>query len=480
MLIINRRQRGVYRCGMAVVLLILSASIGCRRTTRIATIPPPVPLPKTFSASGTKTVPADWWTVFNCPQLNQLESRVLTDNFSLRAAWNRLQQVETLVQKAAAVRQPWMNHASSATRTQGRSRSNTGFGKVTQNVRSTQLLLSGMASYEVDLWGRLQANEDAARFDLRASQEEIQAAILSLSAETTRNWFTLAAVREEIAIVQEQIKLDKKYESLVRLRRQQGQAGASDVLQQQQHTEATRSDLVRLKSRLILPRHALAYLAGSSPRQFSFQEPEKLPELPPLPATGVPIELIRRRPDVRAAWLHVAAADRRVAAALADRFPRLTFSLNSQVSGNSIPNLFRTWLTHLSAGIAGPVFDAGMRQAEIKRTRAVAAEAVNQYGDVCLRALREVEDSLEQEQRQRQILNSTQKQLRLANQALGQIRDQYMHGQIDYLRVLDALRACHALQRIQIQVRGGLFTTRLALYRALAGRTNTSTTTGAK
>jgi len=402
----------------------------------------------------------------------------MENNLSLRAAWERLAQARALAQEAAATRLPSVDSSADAARSRGRTRYDAGFGKNTETVRSSQVALGAMAGYEVDLWGRVRATVDAARFELRAGREDVDAARITLSAETARTWFALAAVAEETAIVREQLRTDLRYESLVRLRRRQGQAGAGDVLQQQQHTEAARGDLARLEARRTLLVHALAYLAGTSPQQFTLPTPAQLRELPPLPDAGLPVDLIRRRPDVRAAKLRVAAADRRTAAAIADRFPRLRLSLQGQTSATAVPELFSTWLASLAAGLTAPVLDGGRRRAEVERSRAAAAELLHRYGDACLRALREVEDALEQERRQRQILSSLEKQFALAKRVLDRVRDNYVYGQVEYLRVLDALRAYHSLQRACTRARGELFADRVALYRALAGGLGKATANG--
>jgi len=467
-------------CSAVIVLLAAGLAPGCRHTPAPAFVPLPVSAPRHFSADGKARVPDAWWTAFGDAGLDAVERRVLAGNLSLRAAWERLAQARAMAREAGAARWPAVTLTSEASRSRGRARFETAFGKTTESVRSSQIALSAMAAYEADLWGRVRAGIDAAKFDLRATREDVDAMALSLSAETARNWLALAAATEETAIIREQLRTDRRYEELVRLRRRQGQAGASEVLQQEQHTEMARGDLARIEARRKLLIHALAYLTAAASSGEEAATPERLPTLPPLPKTGVPVDLIQRRPDVRAARLRVAAADQRVAAAVADRFPRLTLSLQGQTSAAAVPDLFSTWLASLAAGLTAPVFDAGRRRAEVERTRAMATERLHRYGDVFLRALREVEDALEQERRQRQYVTSLEKQLDLAGRVLERIRDRYTHGQANYLRVLDALRSFHSLQRACVRARGDLLANRVALYRALAGGVEDSTATGVR
>ncbi len=114
--------------------------------------------------------------------------------------------------------------------------------------------------------------------------------------------------------------------------------------------------------------------------------------------------LLERRPDVRTAWLQIQAADQRVAAAVADRFPRLSLTGRATTANEQIEDLFDNWLASLAANLLAPLVDGGQRRAEVDRTRAVAAEALHDYGQTILEALAEVEDALVLEQRQLEYL----------------------------------------------------------------------------
>jgi outer membrane protein TolC len=191
-------------------------------------------------------------------------------------------------------------------------------------------------------------------------------------------------------------------------------------------------------------------------------------DVPELPATGVPAQLIGHRPDVRSAYLAVQAADLRVSEAIADRFPRITILGSASTSGEELRDLFDNWLATIAAELVQPIIDGGRRRAEVERTRAVTSQAIHDYGQAVIDALQDVEDALTQEQRQAEYLVSLEQQLATARQVIDRTRDNYLNGQLDYLRVLEALTTRQALERSYVTAQRQHVGYRIDLCRALA------------
>jgi len=172
---------------------------------------------------------------------------------------------------------------------------------------------------------------------------------------------------------------------------------------------------------------------------------------------------------VRAALHRVQEADRRVAVAVADRWPRLTLSAGASVSAGYGPAFFWGWLANLAANLVAPLVDGGARRAEVDRVRAKSAEALHRYGQVVLTSLKEVEDALVRERQIGLQVASLERQLRLSGDVVDQVRGAYLQGAEEYLRVLDALGRHQALERALLAARRERFEQRIALCRALAG-----------
>jgi outer membrane protein TolC len=274
--------------------------------------------------------------------------------------------------------------------------------------------------------------------------------------------------RAQVALVESQIETNRQLLKLVEARFRIGQADASDIYRQRQLLAQTEGELAQAGSQLDSLKHQLAVLLGAYPGSRTLPAGSQLPIPGPLPALGVPAELLQRRPDLQAARLRIAAADARAAAAVAARYPRIDLSAALTTSSSS-GELFSNWLGSLVAQLTAPLFDGGQRSAEAQRTRAAVVEALNEYRQTLLEALGEVEVALAAEYGQRRYLASLEAQLRQAAAVQRQERQRYFQGDSDYLSVLDALRSRQALERQQVTARRQLVSDRIQLVRALAG-----------
>ena len=414
-----------------------------------------------FSATGQAQLPEQWWLSFEDPTLNRLIAQALADNLTLQSAWDRLDQARAIARKAGAEFIPQLSGEAGADSTKSRINSHT------DSSHSYNLGLA--ASYEVDLWGRVRSSYEAAELDAQASAEYLQTAALTLSSQVATTWFQLLEQRGQIEILKQQQHTNEQGLELISLQFRTGQIGIADLLQQRQVVESRRGERAQALGRAQVLQNQLAVLLGVTPYQAPQTTASKLGELPPLPATGLQSSLLERRPDVRAAWLQLQAADQRVAAAVADRFPRLSLTGRASTTDEQIEDLFDDWLATLAANLLAPLIDGGRRIAEVERSQAAAAENFHIYGQTVLEALAEVEDALAQEQRQQEYLVSINRQLELAEQATMRIRDRYLNGAEDYQRILGALLSRQLLQRTQLSARRELFVNRINLCRALAG-----------
>jgi outer membrane protein TolC len=191
--------------------------------------------------------------------------------------------------------------------------------------------------------------------------------------------------------------------------------------------------------------------------------------MPPLPYTGVPSELLSRRPDVRARFLALAAADQDLAAAVIDQYPRLDLSASLVNSADRPETIFRDWFLSIGGQLLGPILDGGQRRAEVERTRAVVCQRFNEYRQSVLIALQEVEDGLALERYQLELIDKLEAQSELAARASEQLLQFFITGEASYLDVLSANQSEQRLQRSLLSARLDLLSIRIGLYLALAG-----------
>lgn len=439
-------------CGAAILA-------GCAATT-----PAPVdetalpPVPERFSGGGEQALPDRWWEHFQDPRLDRVVGAGLDGNFSLQAARERLRAARAAARAAGAALQPSLEASTSA--------------RVTEDDGGTRDEAYGLglsAAYELDLWGRLGATADAARLDAEATRAELGTAAITLSAETASTFYQLLHRAGTRALLQEQLETNRQVTELMELRYRNGAASADEVLRQEQLLEQTQSGLVDVAGELELLSHRLAVLTGRPPAKDLLPEDTAAVALPPLPDTGVPAVWLRRRPDLQQAFLQLQAADARLAAAVAEQYPRVSISASVESSASSSSDLFDNWLASLAANLAAPVFDGGRRAAEVDRTEAARAAALRDYGQTVLTAVQEVEDALTAERRDRALLANLETRVERATRIAGLLQDRYLNGTVNYIDVLDALSSQQQLQRELLGARWALAQDRIALARALAG-----------
>lgn len=444
------------------LLLFLLSAEGCL-FTRPDPVAPPVKLPGVFSRTGNAPAPKRWWTAFGCNELNRLVETALEDNPGLRVVWNRLEQTRAVARREGADLLPAISGSD------GVERSVTETDPPKMRSYDTDFVLGLAASYELDLWGRIRYGIGAAGIDVMASREDLAAAAISLSAEVADAWFRLLQFRLDRDILDDRIALNESHLASMTLRFRKGLVEALDVLQQKQELESVRGERAAILASLGVQQHRLAVLLGRAPGTFKPPEGGALPEPPPLPASGSVRDWILRRPDLRAAFFRVQAADLRAAAALADRFPTLTLSAGASTSADRIRDLFDNWAASIAADLLGPIFEAGRRLAEADRADAFREERLQQFGSVLLEALEEVENALVRELHQRNHVNSLAAQLELSRQAVSRTWSGYLAGSTDFLRVLTTRISHRRTERTLLSAHRDLLLHRVALYRALAG-----------
>lgn len=405
--------------------------------------------------------PERWWEGLADPELSRLIEEALDDNFSVHEAFARLKQADASAVKSGAALYPELSLSSAASRSRQHAEASS------RNASDYSLGL--VSSYELDLWGRVRSDKEAGSLEATASRDDLEAAAMSVAAEVADRWSRLITQRQLQTMVDAQIETSRTYLELVELRFAKGQASLLDVFQQREAVAKLEAALPPLEAEEERRQHELALLLGKPPKAELGIEQAVIPEPGEVPSLGIPADLLAMRPDVRAAWLRLQAADWQVAAARADRLPAIRLSADAKYSAGHIDTLFDNWLAGLAGSLTAPIFDGRARTAEVERTRAVAEERLATYQRTVLTAVKEVEDALVSEQKVREEVDAVRKQVDIAGKALDQARQRYVKGLNDYLPVLTELQSVHALEQDLVQKKGDLLLARIALHRALGG-----------
>lgn len=425
---------------------------------------PAVPLPQSFSIeAAAKNEEARWWKSFGSSELNNTIDLALQGNLGLAQAFTRLDQAKAALDGAAGGQWPTISGEVST------SRSRTFFNPMLPAFTSAQHNVSIAATYEVDLWGRVHSLKNAAELDYVATNYDVQAAVMSLSAQVAQTWFQLVDKVATEALLVKQVERNETQLELMELRFGQGLANAVDVFQQRQALAASKTQLPPIRGAKVALQNALNVLLGRMPGTELPKLGAGLPQLSGLPGLGVPADLVGQRPDVKSAQMRVASADYRVGAALAARFPTLRLTASAGLRAFDIADLLDDWLWNLVAGIAGPIFDGGRLAANQRLAQAQLQDRVTGYAQVVLQAFSEVEDALAGEAHQALFIEALTAQLNIARRTEEEAYIRYVNGLSEYLPVLTALREVQVLERTQIQSQTQLLSYRIQLCRALGG-----------
>ncbi len=449
------------------IMAVILAFTGCTMFHPESRAPGPIPMPENFSInSADNPISNQWWKTFESDELNSLIEEALSGNFDIRTAWSRLKQADALMRQSNADLLPSISYSGGADKSWIKTETDAG----AVNHSDSKTLSAGLAaSYEVDLWGKINAQRQSQMLELNAVKEDLDAAAVTVTANIISTWIDILTIRQQINILNDQIRINKNLLDLEGLRFANGKASALDLSQQRQALASARAYLPPLQLSEQQNLNALAILLGRSSSQGLTVSQQELPGLISIPKTGIPADLLASRPDVRAAGLRLLSSDWDVSAAKANMLPSISISANGTFSSNTLDLLFSNWVSSLAAGITGPLFDSGKRSAEVDRMKAAVEIALTDYARTVAEAIQDVEDGLLTETHQTQYIKLLEDQLNASRLTLKDARIQYINGQDNYLSYLTAWTSVQSLERQVIAEKAALIKNRVDLYRAVGG-----------
>lgn len=385
---------------------------------------------------------APWWRHFQDPVLNRLLARGLRDNLDIGIALSRMREARAAAEGAVAQTGPSVDLSGEAGITARHER-----GADDDDDQDAGGAIEGAAdgSWEVDLFGRLTRTREAAW--ARAIREQAlshQARHLSV-AEIARTYVELRSAERRLALFERSLESQRQTLSLVERRVDAGLAPALDRVRAQAQVSSLRAELSPLRTQVGRLRNALAVLLAEPPGAVDRLLAEQAGEMPSSAtgrAIGVPTDLVRRRPDIRAAELQIAVATAEVGVAVAELYPRLTLpgTISVGLTGIGEGSVVTTVLASLSALVDLPLYDGGRREADITAAEERLIQATLEYRQTLLQALEEVESALAGYQgawERRDALMEAVENNRLAYE---QSQELYRQGFVNFIDVLDSQR----------------------------------------
>lgn len=463
------RTPGLHRLGIACA--IASALAICACTTVGPNYErPPVDAPDAYrnvpgtwkpAQPGDRLPRGSWWTLYNDPQLDALAERVAKGNQNIRVAEARYRQAQAIARAAQADRFPF----ASASLSGGRSRVENTAGGAKGSYE-----LGVDASWEPDLWGRVSRAIEAGEAQAQAAAADLESARLSATAALVQNYLALRVVDVQARLLDETVAAYARFLKLTQNRYNAGVAGKSDVVQAETQLRSTQAQRVDLGVQRAQLEHAIAVLVGETPATIAITPAPMVASLPIVP-TGVPSELLQRRPDIASAERTIAAANARIGVAQSALYPSLTLSAGAGLRSSTLPQLLSapTWFWSLGTAAAQVLFDGGSRRAAIDQARAVYDADVALYRQTVLTGFQEVEDNLAALRVLEEEARLQAEAVAAARQSVQLMENRYKAGTASFLDVINVQTILLSNERTAVALLGRRMTASVQLVRALGG-----------
>lgn len=430
-----------------------------------------IPTGSKFKYSGsTKSMLPEgrWWNCFNDPGLNRLIEKLDADNPSLAVALARYDQSRAELGLSKADQFPTLSGGLSSKR----KRDSASGIFVPPNLTYNEFRAALNLTYEIDLWGRVRQLVRAAKAESEAAYADWAGARLSLRAELARNYFQLRYLDSEIAVVNRSLGLREENRRLISARVRGGETTDLDLARAETELEATRADLLQLERNRASALNAVAALCGEVPSTFALPS-GGIPGVPSIPS-GVPCELLSRRPDIVAADRRMDAAAAKIGSVKATYLPRINLVGAGGLSSLDLSDLFdpSSLFGEIGPEVQVPIFNAGRSGSDLQRAYAQSDEAVGLYKETVLNAFREVEDALTGNQFLDREIAAHRSAAASANRAADLSQKRYDGGLVSYLEVVDAQRTALNEDRELVRARAARLLTTVQLIQALGGGWN--------
>jgi len=423
------------------------------------------------TAPGTADLVA-WWKRLGDAKLDELVERALEENKDLRLASARVLEARAQRGVTAADLFPTVDGIGSATHNRG-SAGGGGSGR-TGPGRETDLYDVGVdASWEIDFWGRIRRGVESADAMIMSSEEARRGVIVTLLADVATNYVEMRSFQSRLRIAENNVETQSDTLGLTESRFTAGLTSELDVARARTNLATTQSQIPLLQAGMRRSMYRLSTLVGRPAGALS----EMLAQVGPIPAgpaqipTGLPSELLLRRPDVRQSERELAAATARIGVATADLFPRFSLSGSFGFSNGELGGMFDSNNRFWSFGPAfrWPIFQAGRIRSNIKVQDARTEQALITYERAVLNAFEDVETSMVNFGREQDRRGFLAEAVAAADRSTVLATDLYLKGLADFISVLDAQRQLFQLQDQLAASESTVTTNLISVYRALGG-----------
>lgn len=411
----------------------------------------------------------DWWTLFNDPELNRFEDELAKANPTLQVSMERYTQARDLAAEAQSQLYPQIGAGGELS--DNRQSVNRLFrgSTATPNIEASNEVLAS-ASWEPDFWDQIRNLAHERKRLAQASAAELATARLSLQTDLATDYLAVRGVDQELEVLRQAIVAYQKAVEVTHLRYHGGIASGLDLARALSQLGSAQAQLSESALQRDLLQHAVAVLVGAIPSSFSLPATLDFRAIPPALPVGVPSELLQRRPDIASAERQMAAANASIGVSRAAFYPHVTFfgAAGYQDNGFNLINLPNS-LWSIGADAMQPLFEGGLRRAELQHSWSHYAETRDNYRATVLAAFQELEDGLSLTQRLKSEVAQQHEASNQAAQALSISTTLYNAGLDNYLSVAVAQVQALTAHTSEVQVQVRQMQAAVSLIRALGG-----------
>ncbi|WP_322055556.1 efflux transporter outer membrane subunit [Burkholderia cenocepacia] len=397
-----------------------------------------------------------WWTAFGDAQLDALEADALRNNQNLKAVAARYDQAKATLASVASAQYPAVGLNASGQRFKiSADRPQTNYATRSMSTVQNEIQVGAAVSYELDLFGRVRRNVEAAQASSEQARDDFANARLVLSADLASSYFALRELDTEIDVVKRSIDLQQKALDYVSARHDLGAVSGLDLLQQRAQLDATRTQAQLLIQQRAQVETAIATLVGAPAPEFSLP-PRVVPINAPTLPTGMPSDLLQRRPDVASAERAMAAANAQIGVARAAYFPRITLSPDLGWDATRFAGLFTVpaLLWSVGGSLSQPLFEGGKLKAGVDFAQAGYVAAQASYRQTVLTAFQEVQNAVTGLSVLAQAAQQASAAVDDARKLVSLAQDRYAGGLTPFIDVLTAQQQLLTSERQAVQIQG--------------------------
>ena len=417
-----------------------------------------------------------WWQAFGDPLLNRLIAQAAKNNLDLEQARARIKQARAALVLAGAPGLPAVNAGGTVTRSAG-SKNLLPTGSSTPTVYQAGF----DASWEIDVFGGVRRSVEGAQAKLDASIEDLHATLLTLLGDVTKNYVDLRANQAQLQITHHNLEIQQETVAVTRKRYQLGLTSSLEVAQAEAQKATTESNIPTLEAASKQSIHRLGILLAREPNALKIEllAERPLPKVEGLIATGLPSELLHRRPDLRQAERQLAAASADIGVATAGLYPTFDLTLGLGLQASSASKFMETSSRYWSIvpGISLPLLDGGKARANIAGKQAVFDENLAKYRSAYNSALEDVENALTAYYAERAKHLLLVESVRVNEEAVATASERYRRGLTTFLDVLTTQQALYSAHSSLSQSDANQLTDLVSLYKALGGGWDQTSTT---